>query len=61
MIMMASITTHKYTSKTKNKENESCNGKCDEAKASGKIGPRSDYEKQEAVNQQRKLRLNQVS
>lgn len=58
---MATITTHKYTSKTNNKENESCNGKRDEAKASGRSGPRSDYEKQEAINQQRKLRLNQVS
>lgn len=58
---MASITTHKYTSKTNNKENESSNGKSVEPKAPGRAGPRSDYEKQEAINQQRKLRLSQVS
>lgn len=58
---MASITTHKYASKMNNKENEFCNGKRDGARASGRAGPRTDYEKHEAINQQRKLRLNQVS
>lgn len=57
---MSGITTHIYPSSTSNKENESCNGKRVEITKSDATGSSFDWAKQEAINQQRKLRLTQV-
>lgn len=57
---MTSITTHKYSPSANNKENESCNGKRVDVTRSNTAGSKFDWVKQEAISQQRKLRLTQV-
>lgn len=54
------MTTHKYSPCSNNKENESCNGKRVGTIKSNSVGSGFDRAKQDAINQQRKIRLTQV-
>lgn len=58
---MASITLHKYSPNSNNKENELLNGKRTEIIKSNKTVTNLDWAKQKAIDDQRKLRLTQVN